>query len=232
MEKAIVITLLIFSLFSCNNHYNKIEITFSKSDTNDTIPIKYSLFKLSNKDSVIYKKDIIDYIAINEKYVFDSLPNGEYILEYSDIKHDSFIKRINLKNNEVYRSKILFDSLPLKKYYKLIPINNLKNGESYKLRTWGGCIARMESFYQITNLNEKYLLDSNADSKRILTNNEINAIKKFEAELFALNGKGTCNSTGRMTYSISKDSKIDTLAEMTCNWNSYNLLMNKLYNSN
>ncbi|MFC4740469.1 hypothetical protein ACFO3U_10740 [Flavobacterium ponti] len=232
MKNAIIRTLQIFFLItfiSCNSSYNKIEIVFSKSDLKDTIPIKYSLFNLSNKDSVIYKKKIIEYIIVNKKYVFDSLPNGEYILEYSDIKQDTFTKKINLRNNEVYKTKIIFDSLSLEKYYSHTPINNLRNGESYKLFTWGGCIARMESFYKITNLNNKYLLDSNLDNQKILTKDEIKAINKFEAELLALKGKGICNSTGQMSYSISKQNKIDTISEMTCNWNSYNLLMSKLY---
>lgn len=235
MKNAIIRILLIFfliTLISCNRSYNKIEIFFSKSDLKDTIPIKYSLFKLSNKDSVIFKKKIIEYITVDKKYVFDSLPNGEYILEYSDIKQDTFTKRINLRNNEVYKTKIIFDSLPLEKYYSLTPISNLRNGESYKLFTWGGCIAKIESFYKITNFKNKYLLDSNLDSEKILNDEEIKAIKKFEAELLALNGKGICNSTGQMTYSISKQNEIDTISEMTCNWNSYDLLMSKLYKKN
>jgi len=235
MKNTITKTLLIFlvsTLLSCNNHHNKIEIIFFKSNVKDSPPIKYSFLKLSNKDSVIFKKKINDRITIGKKYVFDSLPTGQYILQYSDIKQDTFKKRINLKNNEVYRSKIIFDTLPLEKYYKYVPINNLKNGESYKLLTWGGCLARMESFYQITYLDNQYLLDSYLDTKRILTNDERTAIKKFEAELYALKGKGTCESTGQMTYSITKDKKTDTITEMTCNWNGYSLLMSKLYNGN
>ena len=38
-------------------------------------------------------------IKIGKKYVFDSLPNGQYVLQYTDIKQDTFTKRINLKNN-------------------------------------------------------------------------------------------------------------------------------------
>ena len=227
--------MFIFSLItfiSCKNNYNKIEITFSKSNIDDTIPIRYSFFKLSNKDLIIYNKNIIESILVDKKYVFDSLPNGEYLLEYSTIKQDTIIEKINLTNNKIYQSKILFDSLPLEKYYNNTPINNLRNGESYKLSTWGGCIARMESFYKITNLNNKYLLNSNVDIKRVLTDSEIAAIKKFEAELLALKGKGTCNSSGRMTYSISKGNNTDTLSEMTCNWNGYTSLMSKLYNKN
>jgi hypothetical protein len=231
-KNTIILILLLFSLISCNNHYNKIEITFLKSDIKDSIPIKYSLLKLSRKDSIIFNKNIIDQIVVGEKYIFDSLPNGEYILEYSNIKEDTIIKHINLKNSRIYQSKILFDSLPLEKYHKYVPINNLKSGESYKLFTWGGCMVRMESFYRISNEGNMYFMDSNVDKKRLLKKEEIKAFEKFEAGLYALREKGTCHSTGQMTYAFSKNNKKDTINEMTCNWNGYSLLMNKLYNSN
>ncbi|KGO85462.1 hypothetical protein Q764_14065 [Flavobacterium suncheonense GH29-5 = DSM 17707] len=235
MKNAIIIAFLVFFLTaftSCNKAYNKIEITFSKSDVKDTIPIRYSLLKLLNEDSIIFEKKVIDDIKIGEKYVLDSLPNGNYILEYSDIKSDIHARKINLNNNSVYKSTIIYDSLPLEKYYKYAPLNNLKKGESYKLFTWGNSCARMESFYEIKNINGKYFLNSNVDNKRLLTDDEIKSIKKFEAELYALNGKGTCNSTARMDYVIIKGIKRDTIIEKTCNWKGYNLLMSKLYNSN
>lgn len=229
MKKHILIFLLIFTLISCNKDYNKIEITFFKTDLSDSIPIEYSILKLSNKDSIIYSKKPIDDIYIGKKIIFDSLLNGEYIIEYSNIEQQSIVKHIKLKNNQTYQSKIIFDSLPLNNYYKIIPINNLKNGESYKLFTWGGCVARMESFYQISNNNNEYFFESNAVKNKLLKDEDIKAIEKFEAELYALRGKGGCHSTGKMTYSFTKNNKTDTINEFTCNWNTYRILMRKLH---
>lgn len=230
MKKYLLFLTLIMTIFiSCEKNYNKIEVVFFKSDSRDTIPIRYSYFKLSNKDSIFYNKEIRHQIAVNKPFIFDSLPDGNYKLEYSTILNDTFTKSINLKNNQIYQSKIIFDSLPLQKYYKSVPINNLKNGESYKLLTWGGCVATMYSFYEIKNENDKYYFNSYSQTKKVLTVKNLEEIKKFEAQIYALNGKGGCNSTGQMTYTITTKTKVDTLKEMTCNWHGYQILMNELH---
>jgi hypothetical protein len=229
MKNIILTLLLLFTLISCNNNTNKIEVTFLKTDLSDSHPIELSFLRLSNKDSIIYNKKTIERISVGKKIIFDSLPNGEYILEYSNIELQNIVKHIKLQNNQIYRSKIIYDSLPLNNYYKKIPINNLKNGESYKLFTWGGCVARMESFYQISNKNNEYFFESNAVKNKLLKDEDLKAIEKFEAELYALRGKGGCHSTGKMTYSFTKNNKTDTINEFACNWNTYRILMRKLH---
>jgi len=221
-------SLIILTLISCKKSNNKIEIIFSKTDSRDSMPIRYSLFKLSSGDSVFYNKEIRYQIDLHKPYLFDSLPDGNYKLEYSNIINDTFIKNISLKDNQVYKSKIIFDSLSLQKYYKSVPINNLKNGESYKQYCWGGCVASMHSFYQIKNNDDIYYFNSYTEKNKKLTETDLKAIEKFEAEIYFLNGKGSCNSTGQMTYTFSKENKIDTLKEMTCNWHGYEILMGEL----
>lgn len=218
-----------FLMFGCKN-YNTIEVTFLKSNPKDTFSIKYNLFKLSNEDSVIFKNTVFQNIKVGEKLVFDSLPNGKYVLEYFDICGNQKQKKILLKNNN-YESKIIFDSLPVKKYLNKIPLNTLENGNSYKIVNWSSCV-RLESYYQITKLRDEYYLDSYGHKKRKLNEKELNAIRLFESELLALRNIGSCNSTGNTNYCIQKDNKMDTIIDRTCNWNGYNLLASELYNRN
>jgi len=230
MNKYFLFLILIISvLTSCKKSYNKIEIIFSKTNSRDSIPIRYSLFKLSKGDSIFYNKEIRHQINLNRLYLFDSLPDGDYKIEYSNITNDTFRKNISLKNNQIYKSEIIFDSLPLHKFYKSVPINNLKNGESYKQYSWGGCTSTMHSFYEIKNNNDKYYFNSYTEKNKKLTETDLKAIERFEAEIYFLNGKGSCNSTGQMVYTFSKkENKIDTLREMTCNWHGYEILMREL----
>ncbi len=217
------------TLIGCKKSYNKIDITFIKSESNDSIPIKYCLFKLSDKDTALFNKYILEQIIVNKHYVFDSLPDGKYVLEYSNLTQDTLTKVINLKNNLVYETRILYDSLPLEKYYNETPIHNLKEGEKYTFFRWGGSIARMESFYDVTKLDHKYYLNTYSDTMKLLNHNDIIAIKKFEAELLALNNKGFCRSSDQMTNTLSKGNQTDTIREMTCNWYGYESLMRKIY---
>lgn len=221
-------SLIILNLISCKKSNNKIEIIFSKTDSRDSTPIRYSLFKLSSGDSVFYNKEIRHQIDLNKSYLFDSLPDGDYKLEYSNITNDTFKKVISLSDNQIYKSKVIFDSLPIQKYYKSVPINNLKNGESYKQYSWGGCVASMHSYYQIKKNDDVYYFNSYNEKNKKLSQADLKAIEKFEAEIYFLNGKGTCGSTGQITYTFSKENKIDTLREMTCNWRGYELLMKYL----
>jgi len=221
--------LAISTLISCKKGNNKIDITFVKTDSRDSTQIRYSLFKLSTEDSVFYNKEIRHQIDLHKPYLFDRLPDGDYKLEYSNIINDTFRKIISLKGNQVYKSEIIFDSLPIHKYYKSVPINNLKNGESYKQYSWGGCVATMHSFYQIKRNNDQYYFSSYMKKNKKLTEANLKAIEKFEAEIYFLNGKGSCNSTSQITYTFLKENKIDTLKEMTCNWHGYEILMKELH---
>lgn len=221
-------SLIILNLISCKKSNNKIEIIFSKTDSRDSMPIRYSIFKLSSGDSVFYNKEIRHQIDLNKSYLFDSLPDGDYKLEYSNITNDTFKKVISLSDNQIYKSKVIFDSLPIQKYYKSVPINNLKNGESYKQYSWGGCVASMHSYYQIKKNDDVYYFNSYNEKNKKLSQADLKEIEKFEAEIYFLNGRGTCNSTRQMTYTFSKENKTDTLKEMTCNWRGYEILMGEL----
>ena len=233
IRKTTLIIVFISIIFGCNKkENNRIEIKIKRKDLNDSSAIKHFNFELSNQDKVLFKNKIVLNLKLEDLLSFDSLPNGQYNLKYNTIQNESINKKIILFNSKIHKEEIIYDDINYANYIKKTPINNLKNNQSYKLLRYGGCESREESFYIIKNLNGRLLFTTNLFKNKILDNKEIAAIQKFEAELMSLNGKGSCMSTGQMTYIITKEKFTDTLKEMTCNWYGYEKMIKQLIYAN
>jgi hypothetical protein len=213
---------------SCNKPSNKLDIILSKGEIVDSSYINMNFICLKNKDSIIYK--ITKPVRFNyiDTLKFDSLSDGEYELEYIDIVGNTIVNKFRLKDNISKSIRIVCDSIMSKSFYPIIPFNNLKDNESYTIERKGGCVATMFSYYKIFRSKNDYYYESLNIHKKLLKDEEIKNIQKFEAELLAINGKGTCGGTGRMTYKIIKNKMGRSITDHACNWHEFENMMSKV----
>jgi hypothetical protein len=228
MKNTILVLFTVLLLVGCKKSANRFDIILSKSDAADSAYINIDFLSVSNKGSIIYKAethqrfDFLDTVSLN------NLPDGDYELVYNDMIGDRIERKISLKNNESKAVKIVFDSISLDRFYTKIPFNHLKDNESYTIEGKGGCMATMYCHYTIEKHKQVYYFESVNIPKRLLKPEEIKAVKRFESELLAIQGKDICSSTGRMTYTILQDEKKTRIVDNTCNWNGFENLMRKV----
>lgn len=212
----LLITLL---LINCKNYNNKITIKYHYKNTSINEPIKYSILKLYSDDSVYFEKSIREDIHLDKSIIIDSLPNEKLTLEYSVL--DGRIKKenINLTKEISKKINIEFNNINYEKFQSKIPINNLKNGEKYKMyaKNTRGPASFYNSF-TITKEHDNYYFQSIDKPKRKLNNKNIEALKKFETELYYLNNKGIASNTSGFIFTFIKNNQTDTLKEFTSNW--------------
>ena len=222
MKKYLVIFILTLILFSCKQKLSNIHIVLSKIAKEDSTSISLNGLYLKNSDSTFYKLQRPNKINFRDTIKIESIPYGIYTLEYIDIIGNKILKTIEINKN-LKKIQIFTDSINTEKFTHLIPFVNLKNNNSYSVEMNGGCVASFHGSYKISRVDNIYYFESISIEKRILEELEINAIKKFESELLAINGKDLCFSTGRMTFNIiSHDPK--QIVDNTCNWNGWSNL--------
>jgi hypothetical protein len=226
MKKTLYIILLITSLLGCKEKRSNLSIVFSKIEKEDSTSISLNGLFLKNSDSTFFKLQRPNQINFKDTIEIDSVPLGDYKLEYIDIVGNKILKsiKINENHNEI---KILTDSINTEKFKNQIPFINLKNNDYYSVEMKGGCVASFHGNYKVSLTNNIYYFESIGIKKRILNQSEIIAIKKFESELLAIQGKDICLSTGRKTFQI-KGKVSKKIIDNTCNWNGWSNLFSYL----
>ena len=217
MKKIILVALTTLFIIGCNKTSNKLGIVLSKTNVLDSAKIKLVHLYLKNSDSIVYKIDRPTYFSFRDTIKLDSLRDGNYELDYLNIAGDKIKRDFSLNNGSVKFVNIIYDSLALMKIYTKVPINQIKEGESYTVDKRGGCVASMYSGHYFESVNI---------TKKLLDERQIKAIERFEAELLAIRGKGVCGGTGAMTYRVIKDRNVvDEIRDYTCDWNGYETMM-------
>lgn len=222
MKKTLSIILLITLFLGCKEKRSNLNIVFSKIEKEDSTSISLNGLFLKNSDSTLFKLQRPNKINFKDTIKIDSVPIGIYKLEYVDIIGNKISKsiKINENHNEI---KILTDSINTEKFKNQIPFVNLKNNDSYSVEMKGGCVASFHGNYKISRTKNLYYFESIGIKKRKLNQSEIIALKKFESELLAINGKDICSSTGRKTFQI-KGNISKEIIDNTCNWNGWSNL--------
>ena len=220
--------LIIFSLLfliSCKNETKTLNIVLTKNEKKDSASIRFNSLSISNSDSIYYKVNNLDNFKFQDTIKIDKLPIGNYKLEYFDLLGNQVTKKISL--NENIELRIVADSISTEKFENQIPFTYLKNNDSYSVEMKGGCVASFHGNYKISRIENIYYFESISIKKRKLEQSEIVAIKKFESELLAINGKNVCISTGRKTFKINSDIP-KVIVDNTCNWNGWSNLFSVL----
>jgi hypothetical protein len=201
-------------------------MTVSRSDSTISITNLYEI-RVKSADSILFAKDYYRF-SETDTLKLDSLSDGNYEIEYSDILGNRKIQKFNLNGGEKQVLDIVFDSIDIRNFIKEVPINTIKNWESYKVERKGGCIATMYGYYTVSKTNGSFYFDTPYRKARLLTRSQIKAVKKFEAELLAINGADVCISTGRMHYKIICNGKVTEITDNTCNWHGWEILMSQI----
>lgn len=223
-EKRLLIIFTSIFLISCKEETKKLNIVLTKNEKTDSTSNRFNSLSLAKSDSLFYKINNITNFKFQDTIVIDNLPIGEYKLEYVDIIGNLITKPINLKNTT--EIKIVADSNDIKKFENKTPITNLKKNNYYTIKMKGGCVASFHGYYKINRIENNYYIETFNIKKKIITKSEFNAIKKFESELFTIDGKNICSSTGKMTFEIITDNT-KIITDNTCNWNGWsNLYLN------
>lgn len=228
MKSIILILFAVLSFVSCKKQSNQLRVIISRSDLTDSTEIVMSHLSLESKDSVIYKANRLIHFSCNDTLTFDSLSNGNYSVKYIDIIGNKISKTFNLNGKKPRAIGIICDSINANNFDSKTPFYNLKDGESYMIESKGSCVASMYSYYRISRSKDNYYYESVNIPKKDLNHEQIKAVKKFEAELLAIYGKGVCGGTGRMTYTIIKAKTEISIPDHACNWSGWNTMMRKV----
>jgi len=224
---AVMIVLLLFT--SCKEETNELKIYFPRSDQKSTAGVKIFGLQVNSQDSILFTSRIPRNFSTTDTLKFENLLDGDYEIRFYDLLGNLKIKKIELENQDKKLIAVVSDSIDIRNFLSKTPINNLLDKESYTVETKGGCVASMYSFYKISKIQGHIYFESVNIPKRVLTAPEIAAVKKFEAELLAINGVDICMSTARMTYKILKDKDAITIVDNTCNWSGWETMMAKIY---
>lgn len=221
MKQFLIILSFLFLaiLYGCSKPSNKLTVTFARVNPDDSSYFRFSHFKVRNDDTLIFKnKGLASYDAASI-VVIDSLPDGNYYLEYTDLFGKAITKSVRVSNQHKIL-KIITDSVDVSGYYNKTPIQLLKDDESYTINGQGGCVTTMYTSYTVRKLDDKYYLDVPRKKGHKLSQAGFEAIRQFEAELLAIEGFELCQSTGAFTYTVEKNSKVlKTIKDRACNWN-------------
>lgn len=227
MIRNLLYIFILFFLTGCTQDRNKLEVKFLRVDTANTEAVTIHGLEIKNADSVFYKTPRYHYTS-ESRLKFDSLPDGEYEIKFLDILNKRKVRKFSLKDDESKIVEIAYDSIDIHEFIDKAPISNLKDGESYRVETKGGCVATMYGYYIVTKKNDSTYFEAPYRKLKKLTKDQIKAIRKFEAELLAINGVDVCMSTGRMHYKIIVNGKVIEITDNTCNWSGWNTMMYKI----
>lgn len=210
--------LFLAMLYGCSKSSNKLTITFARVNPDDSSYFRFSHFKVRNDDSLIFQKSGLASYCRGSIVDFDSLPDGNYYLDYTDLFGKAITKSIRLSNQNK-TLKIITDSVHVSDYYNKTPIQLLKDDESYTINGQGGCVATLYTTYTVRKLINQYYLDTPRTKEHKLSQAGIDAIRQFEAELLAIERYELCQSTGSFTYKIVKNGQVlKSIDDRTCNW--------------
>lgn len=216
---------IIILFISCKKETKTLNIILNKTEKVDSSSIRFQILKLYNSDSLFYDVNYRHQFNFRDTIIVDNLPIGTYTLEYNDIVGNLITKYIDLRT--ITEIKISTDSIDIEKFRNKIPLINLKNNSYYEVNMQGGCVASFYGFYKISRIQDKYYIETFNSKKRLLNPDEIKAIEKFEAELYAIDGKVLCSSTGKKTFEIITDD-VKIISDNTCSWNGWTNLFSKL----
>lgn len=159
----------------------------------------------------------------------DSLPDGLYEISYYDILGEQKYRKINLKENKSGFVNIILDSIDSDKFLNKTPIKNLKEGESYTIEWKGGDIAAMYGFYKVKKNNGSICLKTPNYNFERLTEEEINLIMQYEAELLVIKDLNARGSLTSFAYKITTKDKVIEIIDDTRNWAGYQCTIGKIY---
>lgn len=229
MKFKILLLFFIILNLSCRKNSGNLNIVFEKNEILDSLPFTINGLELKKRDSLYFKhKNTFLNYSLHDTFKIENLDYGLYELQYIDIIGNKISRKINI--NDKVTHKIQIDSIDSSSKLNKTPLMNLKNNESYKIETSGGCVASMYSFYVVEKVNNEYFFESIKIKKTKLDTLDLSYLNKFESELLTINGKNICLSTGRMTYKIIKNGNELVIVDNTCNWNGWGNLFLKMKN--
>jgi hypothetical protein len=230
--KFIILFGIIFFTFGCNKQRGNLKIVFERKEKLAPLSFRVNGLILKNMDSIFFEHDKT-FLSYTSKDTFrvEKLPFGNYKLQYVNILGELITRDLDFKkHNSVLL--ITVDSINIEKYQNSIPINNLKNNENYSVDMVGGCVAGFYGYYSISKKNNQYHFKSADFEINELDSIELSYLKQFESELFAINKKDICESSGRTEFKIVKNDNETKIIDNTCNWNGWGNLFLKLRNKN
>ncbi|MHA3789295.1 hypothetical protein ACX0HA_13885 [Flavobacterium hauense] len=228
-----VLFLLFFSILlgGCQRSNNALKISFSRACGDNTSSVQVYGLQVIHRDSIFFSRNIPMRFSVKDTLKLDSLPDGLYEISYYDIRGEQKSRKINLKENKSGFLNIILDSIDSNKFLNKTPIKNLKEGESYTLDWKGGDIASMYGYYKIGKKKGDVYFETPNYNIEKLTQDEINLVMQYEAELLAIqsmNAKGSLNS---FAYKINKNGKITEIIDDTRNWAGYRCTIGKIYSN-
>lgn len=219
------LSLLLF--VNCSKPDNQLNITFSYENVYDSEEITVPYIKINTKDSVIFEDSSPLYRSVKDTLKFKNLQEGEYTIHYYNILGEEIIKKATLKENCVKHIRISPDSVSIAEYYKDTPVEKLKEGESYTVESYFGGVAGIRGFYKVSKAENNVFYESSNQSRQTLSQDEITALKRFEACLLGIAHFGVGNGCFNNSYTIIKDN--DSTKINLCRWQQSQKFYPKIY---
>lgn len=216
MKKLLLLFTLAVVVASCKKELNQINVVFP-----DDMELGTHVHDLiiSSEDTIIkiVRGKRSAFFTKGDTLTFSGLRSGDYAMSYLDLLGKTKIEKITLKGGDT----LFVVPKPLKvdvtSFYDKTPINSLKEGEQYcvvKSQTWSTC-------YTVYKIDGKVYFEPYAQEKKILNDKQINYIRQFEAELFAIKGIYISYSSGSAVYRIIKNGDTLRIDDNTCMWNRW-----------
>ncbi|WP_188621997.1 hypothetical protein [Flavobacterium suaedae] len=202
-------------------------VTFSYESAYDGEKFVVPYIKINAEDSVIFEDSSPLYRSVKDTLKFKNLQEGEYTIHYYNILGEEIIKKAILKDNCVKDIRIAPDSISIDEYYKDTPIEKLKEDKSYIVKSYFGGVAGMEGFYKVSKIENNIFYESSNQSRRRLSQDEIAALKRFEAYLLGIAHFGLGNGCLTDSYTIIKDN--DSIKINLCRWQESQKFYPKIY---
>ncbi|CAM4036693.1 MULTISPECIES: hypothetical protein [Flavobacterium] len=224
----IVLSFIAFVLLiSCKKEANSLEIILLKKEIVDSSSIRFPYLQIKNEDAIFFKTNIFQEFLSKDTLRFNELPDGTYELKYLNIFNEEVINKFTLKNNTEKKIKIVYDSIPKNKLYSESLIDNMINGETYKVKMNGRGPASFYSYYKVSMKKRTQYIEVIGKQKKRLELKDIDAIRNFESELFVIKSKANKGSFGRAYFEIFTEN--DTIMiQGSYGWNGWSNLMYKL----
>ncbi len=151
-------------------------------------------------------------------FLLDSLNGGTYRIYYNDLYGGLVSKEVELLPGNDQHLTIKIDSLDASEFLRKTPLANLENGKSYKISWKGGDVTSFYGGYEMKLTNGGYIMQPVNLEPILLSAEDTNKVKQFEAELLSIEGKGICGGLNALTYTITKSGGIQQITDFTCNW--------------
>ncbi len=177
--------------------------------------------KLYRNDSLIR---IINPVQRN-RHVIDSLRSGNYRIEYTSIFNKTEGVHVKIKKGKKYYVDLFVDYInhELETYNPII--NRLQDGESFSIDfSSRGCFHYSTEEMKIRRESDKYFVEYK-DKEKILSKDDVEAIRHFEIELNYMNSSG-CTTTD--TYTIFHRAGLVMIFDGSCRWRGLYYLKKKL----